>query len=92
MFHPEGDTFLFLYLLILNLCSFASMGIDKQKARQKKWRIPEKTLFLFALLGGSLGSVMGMHIFHHKTRHWYFRYGLPAIFLLQAGLALYLLH
>lgn len=89
MYRPEFA--LSLYLLILNLCGFASMGIDKQKARRKKWRIPEKTLFLFALLGGSLGSITGMYIFHHKTRHWYFRYGMPVIFLLQACLFLYLL-
>jgi uncharacterized membrane protein YsdA (DUF1294 family) len=59
------------------------MGIDKYKAKKKTWRIPEATLFLFAIFGGSLGSTLGMFIFHHKTRHWYFRYGLPLILIVQ---------
>jgi uncharacterized membrane protein YsdA (DUF1294 family) len=62
------------------------MGIDKYKAKKGLWRIPEKTIFLIALLGGSGGALLGMHIFRHKTKHWYFRYGLPAILMLQAAL------
>lgn len=71
------------YLVMMNLVSFALMGIDKYKARKKAWRIPEATLFLFALFGGSLGSTLGMFAFHHKTRHWYFLYGMPLILIVQ---------
>ena len=71
------------YLVMINLVSFALMGIDKYKARKKAWRIPEATLFLFALFGGSLGSTLGMFAFHHKTRHWYFLYGMPLILIVQ---------
>ena len=74
---------LVIYLMIINLCGFASMGIDKRRAKKNAWRISEKTLFLFALLGGSIGSIAGMHYFHHKTKHWYFKFGMPLIFLLQ---------
>jgi len=76
-------SFMTIYLLTINLFSFTLMGIDKRKAIQHKWRIPEKHLFLFALLGGSIGSILGMQLFHHKTRHWYFVYGMPAILFLQ---------
>lgn len=65
------------------------MFSDKQKAKHHRWRIPEKTLFLLALLGGSLGTTMGMHCFHHKTRHWYFRIGMPLILLIQIGILCY---
>lgn len=80
-----------LYLLAVNLAAFAVMGIDKRRARRGKWRIPEKTLFLPAVLGGALGGVLGMRAFHHKTRHWYFRWGFPALLALQAVLAFWLL-
>ena len=76
------------YLIIINLAGFLGMGIDKQRARKNAWRIPEATLFMFALLGGSLGTTLGMFVFHHKTRHWYFRYGMPAILILQIILAI----
>lgn len=59
------------------------MGIDKRKAIRHAWRIPETTLFLPALIGGCLGSILGMHFFRHKTKHWYFRYGLPVILIVQ---------
>lgn len=78
------------YIVMMNLVSFALMGIDKYKARKKAWRIPEATLFLFALFGGSLGSTLGMFAFHHKTRHWYFLYGMPLILVVQL-ICLYLL-
>jgi len=71
------------YVIMMNLVAFALMGIDKYKAKKKAWRIPEATLFLFAIFGGSLGSTLGMFVFHHKTRHWYFRYGLPLILIVQ---------
>ena len=79
-----------LYGIIVNIAGFAAMGIDKSRARRKAWRIPESTLFLIALLGGSIGSLLGMYGFRHKTRHWYFVWGMPAILILQAAI-LYLL-
>lgn len=75
---------LILYLIIVNLVGFAIMGIDKKRAIRGAWRISEASLFLTALVGGSLGCTLGMHYFHHKTKHWYFRYGMPAIFLAEA--------
>lgn len=78
------------YLVIVNLLGFAVMGIDKKRAIRDAWRISEASLFLTALVGGSLGCTLGMHYFHHKTKHWYFRYGMPAIFLAEAFI-LYLL-
>ena len=77
-----------LYLLAVNCLSFSLMGIDKHRAKQRAWRIPEKVLFFSAILGGALGGTLGMYTFHHKTRHWYFRYGFPLLLVLQlAGLA-----
>lgn len=73
-----------IYLLVINLAGLFSMAIDKQRARKHRWRIPEKTLFLIAALGGSIGSILGMFLFHHKTRHLSFRLGLPLILALQA--------
>ncbi len=81
-----------LYLLVMNLVTLAVYGIDKHRARQGRWRVPEKTLFLLAILGGSIGALAGMYGFHHKTRHWYFRFGLPAILLLHIALALLAVH
>ncbi len=78
------------YLVIVNFLGFAVMGIDKKRAIRGAWRISEASLFLTALVGGSLGCTLGMHYFHHKTKHWYFRYGMPAIFLAEAFI-LYLL-
>ena len=72
-----------IYLLIINFIGFFAMFLDKQKAKGGKWRIPEKTLFLLALIGGSLGTTVGMHAFHHKTKHWYFKFGMPLIFIIQ---------
>lgn len=82
--------YLVIYLIIINIAAFASMGIDKAKAKKKAWRIPEKTLFLLAIIGGSLGSIIGMQTFRHKTKHWYFKWGMPAIFVLQVALAVFL--
>ena len=63
---------------------------DKRKAKRGAWRVPEKTFFLVALLGGSPGAILGMRLFHHKTRHWYFKWGLPAILIAQLALGLWL--
>ena len=81
----------FVYLVLVNLAAFLIMGEDKRRARRGRWRIPERTLFLPAVFGGALGGIFGMKIFHHKTRHWYFKWGFPALFLLQAGGGLWLL-
>ncbi|MCM1087720.1 MAG: DUF1294 domain-containing protein [Muribaculaceae bacterium] len=85
-------SYIILYLVIINFIGFAIMGIDKRKARKRAWRIPESTLFIIALIGGSLGSLIGMHLFHHKTRHWYFLYGIPAILFLQIAAVLILVY
>lgn len=62
------------------------MGIDKRKAKKGSFRIPEATLFSIAIIGGSIGSILGMFLFRHKTKHWYFVIGLPVIFALQLGI------
>lgn len=78
-----------IYLILMNLIGFALMGVDKQRARRRDWRIPEKVLFGAALLGGSVGAWAGMYLFHHKTRHWYFVVGMPLILAVQAALVWY---
>ena len=75
-----------VYLAAVNLALFALMGIDKQKAIQGKWRIPEKTLFGLAILGGSIGGIAGMQLFRHKTKHASFKLGFPAILMAQLAL------
>lgn len=80
-----------LYLLAVNLAALCLMGADKRRARKGVWRIPEKTLFLFPVLGGALGGVLGMRLFHHKTKHWYFRFGFPLLLVLQLALGGWLL-
>ena len=79
-----------IYLLLMNIIGFSQMGIDKKRAVRGAWRISEASLFLTALLGGALGSTLGMHYFRHKTRHWYFLYGMPAILIIQILLVLLL--
>lgn len=74
---------LFLYVLCLSLIGFFSMGIDKYKAKKGSYRISEKTLLLIAAFGGSIGSFLGMKVFHHKTLHKKFTIGIPVIFLIQ---------
>lgn len=78
------------YLFIINIIGFALMGIDKKRAIRGAWRISEASLFLVAFLGGALGCTMGMRHFRHKTRHWYFKYGMPAVFAVQVFLVLFL--
>lgn len=72
-----------VYLAVMTLFGFGSMYIDKRKAKHHQWRIPEKVLFIIAILGGSLGSNAGMRLCRHKTKHWYFVVGMPVILLLQ---------
>jgi uncharacterized membrane protein YsdA (DUF1294 family) len=74
---------LIVYLLVVNVVAFALMGIDKSKAKRGAWRIPERTLFLPVVLFGSLGGTLGMVTFRHKTKHWYFKYGFPALLVVQ---------
>ena len=75
------------YLIGINVLAFLLFGIDKWKAKRDKWRIPEATLLLFAVLGGSIGALLGMRVFHHKTKHKKFLIGLPLILLAQIVLA-----
>lgn len=81
-------TLIAIYISVINLISFIAMGVDKYKAKKRAWRIPESTLFVLAIIGGSIGSIAGMHLFHHKTRHWYFLYGMPTILIIQIILIL----
>ncbi len=75
-----------LVLLALNLFSFALMGWDKRCARKGNWRVPEKTLFLAAGCFGALGGVLGMYVYRHKTKHWYFRIFFPLMLAAQIAL------
>lgn len=81
---------LIAYFVFMNIAGYASMGLDKVKAKRHAWRIPESTLFSIAILGGSVGSIFGMFHFRHKTKHWYFVAGLPIIFFIQLAIAVYL--
>lgn len=76
------------YFLLVNLIGFALMGIDKRKAIKGAFRIPEATLFVVAIIGGSIGSILGMYTFRHKTRHKKFVYGMPAVLILQVLLVI----
>ena len=69
------------YLVMMNAVGLAVMGLDKKKAIRNEWRIPEKTLFLVSIIGGSIGTLVGMYLFRHKTKHWYFGVGMPAILI-----------
>lgn len=83
-----------IYLLTVNVVAFILMGVDKRRAKKNAWRIPERTLFLPVVLLGSLGGTLGMFCFHHKTKHWYFRWGFPAMLVVQGlllGTGAYLL-
>lgn len=77
------------YIIIVNIISFFLMLVDKKRAKKKQWRISEKALFLSALLGGSAGSILGMYLCRHKTKHWYFVVGMPVIFFCQLAVVLY---
>ena len=93
-FAPTGRRFaveLFaLFLVFMNILGFVLMVSDKKRARRGDWRIRERTLFLVAVFGGSLGSLLGMWLFHHKTKHWYFVLGMPLILLLQLAVGVLL--
>ena len=84
-------TSLCVMLVVMNVLAFALMGIDKVKAKAGAWRIPEKTLFLVTALFGGLGGTLGMTFFRHKTKHWYFKLGFPALLVIQMALLVLLL-
>ena len=81
--------YIFIWLLLINLALFFTMGSDKGRAKAHKRRVPEARLFLLAVLGGALGGTLGMYVFRHKTKHWYFKLGFPLIAVLQAALLVY---
>lgn len=87
----EALYYIGIYLIVINLAGFLSMALDKRKARRNKWRIPEATLFLFAIFGGSVGCLLGMNVFHHKTMKPKFYIGIPIILGVQVLIVLYLL-
>ena len=78
------------YLLAVNIATFFLYGIDKYKAKKSKWRISEATLLMMAVIGGSIGAWAGMRLWHHKTMHKKFKYGIPIIIILQVTIAVYL--
>lgn len=77
------NTIVIYYLLIINILSFLIYGLDKWKAQRKLWRIPESVLFILAVIGGNIGAIAGMSLWHHKTQHRKFKFGIPLIFLIQ---------
>lgn len=79
----------FYYLAIINVITFIVYGIDKLKAKKGRWRIPEATLLLLAIFGGSIGAWCGIKVWHHKTMHKKFKYGIPFILIVQIALSIY---
>ena len=82
-FKEDPLRLLILWLLLMSVVLFVVMGSDKGRAKAGARRVPEKTLFLLAAIGGAIGGVLGMRVFRHKTKHWYFRLGFPALLVLQ---------
>ena len=80
------------YLIIINIVTFLVYGIDKWKAKKSLWRVRENSLLMLAILGGSIGAWLGMKVWHHKTLHKKFRYGIPAIIIIQLAVIGYLLY
>ena len=78
-----------IYLIIINILGFVFMGIDKHQAKMSNRRIPENTLFLFAFLGGGIGTIIGMYTFHHKTKKPLFKIGMPTILILEILIFIY---
>lgn len=76
-------------LLAVNLLTFVTYGIDKHKARHNRWRVREASLLLLAALGGSVGALLAMYLFRHKTQHKKFRYGVPAILIIQLAIVVF---
>ena len=80
---------LIMYFVAINLVAFLAYGLDKQKAKQNRWRIPERVLLGLAAVGGSVGAFMGMRAFHHKTKKLKFSIGVPVLFVLQLAILAY---
>lgn len=87
----EIQRIIIIYLTSINVATFITYGIDKMKAKRSKWRIREASLLLLAVLGGSIGALLGMKVWHHKTMHKKFKYGVPAILIIQMAIIGYLL-
>ena len=87
----EAWKYLGIAYIVMSLIGFCLMGADKKRAANNQWRIKEATLFLFAALGGGIGSTLGMFAFRHKTKHWYFRVFFPLFAILQIPLLVYLM-
>ena len=84
------DTIIIGYAIVINVITLLMYGIDKWKAKHSKWRIPEATLLIMAAVGGSIGAWMGIKLFHHKTLHKKFKYGVPAILILQLTIIVFI--
>ena len=84
--------YLYIWLIVINIITFDVFGIDKKKAIDGKFRIKELTLFVLSLLGGSLGGLIAMHTFHHKTRKWYFKFGIPLILIAWVAMIAWLVY
>ena len=82
--------YILYYLIAINIITFFIYGIDKLKAKKGKWRIPESTLLLLAIIGGSIGAWLGIKVWHHKTLHKKFKYGIPLILIVQIAIAVYI--
>ena len=82
--------YILYYLIAINIITFFIYGIDKLKAKKGKWRIPESTLLLLAIIGGSIGAWLGIKVWHHKTLHKKFKCGIPLIVIVQIAIAVYI--
>ena len=82
--------YILYYLIAINVITFLTYGIDKLKAKKGKWRIPETTLLLLAIIGGSIGAWLGIKVWHHKTLHKKFKYGIPLIVIAQIAIVFYI--
>ena len=82
--------YILYYLIAINIITFFIYGIDKLKAKKGKWRIPESTLLLLAIIGGSIRAWFGIKVWHHKTLHKKFKYGIPLIVIIQISIAIYI--
>ena len=85
----ESLKMILIFMAAMSVIGFFAMGIDKMKAKRDMWRTPEKVLLGFAFLGGGAGVWLGMELFRHKTKHWYFKYGVPVILMLEIAAVLY---
>ena len=84
------SVYILYYLIAINVITFLTYGIDKLKAKKGKWRIPESTLLILAIIGGSIGAWLGIKVWHHKTLHKKFKYGIPLIVIVQIAIAVYI--